>query len=893
MENYKNVSQDIKNQLDAEAEDVHIILTRIDNDIYSTLDACPNACEMWKAIERLKHGESINVQDLETNLYWEFGKFTSRDEWQRFVKLIKQSQELKTVSYHKLYDILKQHQNEVNEIRVERLARTANPLALVAQQEPDYHPQNHPTHYTYNSSTRLQQVSTKNKGKAIVDSPLPTYNQEPDRVTKDDALSKEKEIDKLMTLISLSFKKIYKPTNNKLRTSSNTGRAHQDNTPRINRRTGYDNQRVVNVVGAKENAGTQVAKDVAYHKEKMLLCKQEEVGFQLNAKQTDWKDDTDYEPDDQELEAHYIEHPKQPKSVNDTYLDEQGVISTTSVSRPQLKSNLLEDRVMNNNSEGKKKQVEDHRRNFKFSNNKTSVTACNDSLNAKTSNVNFVCVTCGKCVLNDNHDMCVLHYINGMNTRTKHPIVVPICTRKPIRIAKQSVATPLKRTVAAESTNQKPRSTIRKQYEQSSKTCSHGSDLYSITLHDTSHPNLICLMDKATSSQAVMASSSLTSKLRHHQLAFESRAYRVYNKRTRLIVETIHVNFYKVPRMALDRVSSDPVPQCSTMALENNNLSPDPQSQENAPQAAETVTTLIELDLLFSLIFDELLNGTTQVMSKSSAITTVDEPNQRQQQHTTPSTSTTVTADTPTLKVQTTTKTISKAPTQAPTVTANENIIQAETNKEHAQVDEDKFINIFNHPLEQVIGNPSQSIRTRRQLETDGKMCMFALIVSQTEPKNIKEAMADSAWIEAIQEEFHQFDRLDMDVKTAFFNVPLKEEAYINQPDEFVDPHHPDKVYRLKKALYGLKNSDSPIPTWYLYKQAKYVQKILKKHGMTLCDSVDTPTVAKPLDADLSRNLVDQTKYRSMVRALMYLTASRLDIVHATCYCACYEARLI
>ncbi|GJV31307.1 hypothetical protein Tco_1391707 [Tanacetum coccineum] len=79
MENYKNVSQDIRDQMNAEAEAVQIILTGIDNDIYSTVDACPNACEMWKAIERLKQGESINVQDLETNLYWEFGKFTSRD----------------------------------------------------------------------------------------------------------------------------------------------------------------------------------------------------------------------------------------------------------------------------------------------------------------------------------------------------------------------------------------------------------------------------------------------------------------------------------------------------------------------------------------------------------------------------------------------------------------------------------------------------------------------------------------------------------------------------------------------------------------------------------------------------------------------------------------------
>ncbi|GKE83184.1 hypothetical protein Tco_1553184 [Tanacetum coccineum] len=86
---------------------------------------------------------------------------------------------------------------------------------------------------------------------------------------------------------------------------------------------------------------------------------------------------------------------------------------------------------MPNNSQGKKQEVEDHHRNFKFSNNKMSVTACNDSLNAKTSNVNFVCVTCGKCVLNDNHDMCVLHYINGVNSRTRQPIAVPISTSEP------------------------------------------------------------------------------------------------------------------------------------------------------------------------------------------------------------------------------------------------------------------------------------------------------------------------------------------------------------------------------------------------------------------------------------------------------------------------------
>ncbi|GJR41817.1 retrovirus-related pol polyprotein from transposon TNT 1-94 [Tanacetum coccineum] len=293
-------------------------------------------------------------------------------------------------------------------------------------------------------------------------------------------------------------------------------------------------------------------------------------------------------------------------------------------------------------------------------------------------------------------------------------------------------------------------------------------------------------------------------------------------------------------------------------------------------------------------------------------------------------------------------------------------------------------------------------------------MCMFALTVSRTEPKNIKEAMANSAWIEAMPEELHQFDRLDtvirnkahvvskgyiqqeridfeesfapvarleavrlfiayaahksfpiyqMDVKTAFLNGPLKEEVYVNQPDGFIDPHHPYKVYHLKKALYGLNQAPrawydelsnflvskgfskgSIDPTLFITKhgedillvqiyvddiifgstnpklskrfeklmhnkfemsmmgelkfflgiqihqsprgifinQAKYAQEILIKHGMTSCDSTGTPMATKHLDADVSGTPVNQTKYRSMVGALMYLIASRPDIVHNT-----------
>nr|GEW19860.1 hypothetical protein [Tanacetum cinerariifolium] len=182
------------------------------------------------------------------------------------LELVKQSQELKHVSYHKLYDILKQHQHEVNEIRAEKIARVDNLLALVAKQQQVYHPHTHPTHFNQNSSIRMHPAATRKREKAIVNSPQPIYDQEPSMVDDDEDTSKEKEIDKLMAFISLSFKKIYKPTNNNLRTSSNTSRTNQDNT-------------------------------------EMLGMKVKGV---LNAEQADWKDDTDDESDDQELEAHYM-----------------------------------------------------------------------------------------------------------------------------------------------------------------------------------------------------------------------------------------------------------------------------------------------------------------------------------------------------------------------------------------------------------------------------------------------------------------------------------------------------------------------------------------------------------------------------------------------------------
>nr|GFB50454.1 retrovirus-related Pol polyprotein from transposon TNT 1-94 [Tanacetum cinerariifolium] len=225
----------------------------------------------------------------------------------------------------------------------------------------------------------------------------------------------------------------------------------------------------------------------------------------------------------------------------------------------------------------------------------------------------------------------------------------------------------------------------------------------------------------------------------------QSRAYRVFNKRTRVIMESIHVNFDELPQMVSAHNSSDPVPTCQKMA--SVQISSDP---------APAFTTSNELDLLFSPMFDELLNGSSKVVSKSSAVSAADTPFQRQQL-TTP------------LNNHTTPAPTCQTPPIAITVISSENIPQAEPHDENDQVANDEFINIFStprwkkdHPLEQVIRNPSQFVRTRRQLESDAEMCMFALTVSRNKPKHIKEAMADSVWIESMQEELHQFDRLDV-----------------------------------------------------------------------------------------------------------------------------------
>ncbi|GJV12746.1 hypothetical protein Tco_1354287 [Tanacetum coccineum] len=168
MENYNNVSQDIRDQLNAEVKSVQIILTGIDNDIYSTIMIyCSNACRMWKSIERLKQCESTMFKILKTNYNMGIWK----------------------ISHHGMANAIKS---------LKDVARTANPLALVAQQQPVYHPQNHPTQNTQYSSTRSNNLPETKEKQLFTVLSAPTYDPEPATVTEDEEMSKEKEIGKLM-----------------------------------------------------------------------------------------------------------------------------------------------------------------------------------------------------------------------------------------------------------------------------------------------------------------------------------------------------------------------------------------------------------------------------------------------------------------------------------------------------------------------------------------------------------------------------------------------------------------------------------------------------------------------------------------------------------------------
>ncbi|GKE25531.1 copia protein [Tanacetum coccineum] len=120
-----------------------------------------------------------------------------------------------------------------------------------------------------------------------------------------------------------------------------------------------------------------------------------------------------------------------------------------------------------------------------------------------------------------------------------------------------------------------------------------------------------------------------------------------------------------------------------------------------------------------------------------------------------------------------------------------------------------------------------------------------------------------------------------MDVKTAFLNGIIREEVYVSQLDGVIDQDNPNHVYKMKKALYGLKHAPRACARGIFLNQSKYALGIIKKYGMKTSDLVDIPMVEKSkLDADLQGKEIDPTRYRGMIGSPMYLS-SNAD--HAGC----------
>nr|GEV51259.1 retrovirus-related Pol polyprotein from transposon TNT 1-94 [Tanacetum cinerariifolium] len=959
MENYKNVSQDIRDQLNAEAEAVQIILIGIDNDIYSTVDACPNACEMWKAIEMLKQDESINVQDLETNLYWEFGKFKSWDgeslesHYSRFYKIMNElvKNQCDVTNHQVNVQFLLQLQpewqsqaNQDNSPRINRgfgyesqrtghVARARETVEVTPDAADDSRPifdteplqkvsnNDHYNVFSIESEHPEQSKSVhctypieQDEHKLIIDSLYISYDRKQidhdddddndlanERVLLASLIEKLKcEIDdnKNHTKFLETSNKVlvdkqkgkledFKTKNKSLESSNNRFKEANNKLSETNelmykdikkfqaeldRRNDvkYESKMEIDCAKAKgdlmsykmefeksSNRYIQKINDLNQTISDMkneLFTHQETISILSQVKEAQIKLYKTRE--DEELDKVIALENKVKVLDNIVYKTGQsgqtmnmlnskcktsfakpkflkkaqranprlydiGVIPTTSVSRPQLKSNPMEDRVMVNNSQGKKHKIEDPRRNVKFSKNKTFVTACNDSLKAKTSNVNFVCATCGKCVLNKKHDMCVLKSHNGVNSRTKMPIAVPVSTREPKRTVIQFLVEIILFIVDSGCSKHMTRNLklLTNFVEKFLGTGKFGNEQIAPIL---GYGDLVC--PKRTSSSRTLHQTSIARTPKQNGVVERRNRTLVEAARTMLSAAKVPMFFWAEP------VATACFTQNCSLIIPRHEKTPYHIINDREPS--------VKFFYIFGSLCYIVRDGENldKMKEKGDACIFVGYSTQLRAYR--------VFNKKTTVIVETIHVNFDKLPHMAsddvsfdpvPQRQNDEFIIifstsvqdRGETSSRH--VDSSNMHTFYqrhpsehrwmkDHPLEQVIGNPSQSVRTRRQLESDGEMCMFALTEELhqfdrlDEGVDFKEPFTPVARLEAVRlfiayAAHKSFTIYQMDVKTALLYVPLKEEVYMNQPDGFVDPYHPDKVYHLKNALYGLKQA--------------------------------------------------------------------------------------
>ncbi|GKA26068.1 hypothetical protein Tco_0712177 [Tanacetum coccineum] len=203
------------------------------------------------------------------------------------------------------------------------------------------------------------------------------------------------------------------------------------------------------------------------------------------------------------------------------------------------------------------------------------------------------------------------------------------------------------------------------------------------------------------------------------------------------------------------------------------------------------------------------------------------------------------------------------------------------------------------HPLKNIISNLDRPVSTRLQLHEQALFCYYDAFLTSVEPKNYKDALTQACWIEAMQEELHEFKRLEVwelvpppdkaFVITLKWIYKLKLDEFMREGKELllVQIYVDDIIFAASTPELYYQS-----PRGIFINQPKYALESLKKYGFESCDPVDTPMVEKSkLDEDKEGKAVDPSHYRGMIGTLLYLIASRPDLQFAICMCARYQAR--
>ncbi|GJX72695.1 putative ribonuclease H-like domain-containing protein [Tanacetum coccineum] len=258
------------------------------------------------------------------------------------------------------------------------------------------------------------------------------------------------------------------------------------------------------------------------------------------------------------------------------------------------------------------------------------------------------------------------------------------------------------------------------------------------------------------------------------------KAFRIYNRRTRRIIETIHVDFDELTAMASEHSSSGPALHEMTPVSISSGLVPNP-----SPSTPFVPPSRSDWDLLFQPMFDESLNVDLHapeviapipeavapehaVSTGSPSSTTVDQDapspsNSPTTQGTqTPIISHDVEEDNHDIEVAHMVNPYFGIPIpEVPSDQSSSDVIHTIVHPDH-QVSEHTSKWTKDHPLENIIGALDRPVSTRLQLHEQALFCYYDAFLTSVEPKNYKEALTQACWIEAMQEELHEFERLEV-----------------------------------------------------------------------------------------------------------------------------------